>query len=103
MRRIARNLILVVLLAVVLFAPLFEIFDQSGDMDQGSDFVLTLLCVFMATGLFLLCRTIISFLFRFGRIVTIHIPSQVLRWTTRPTEAAPSPPSSLLSFGSLRI
>ena len=102
MRRVKRNLILIIFVAVVVFAPLFEVFDQSGDMYMGSDFVLALLCAFMATGLFLLCRRLFVALFRLLRIATISILSE-LHWANRFSEATPSPPQSLLLLGTLRI
>ena len=102
MQRIIQNPIVLLVLAVVLLAPLFEVFDRSDDMEQGSDFVLALLCVFMATGLFLLCRNVISLLFRLVRIAIIST-TLVHHWANRSTEATPSPPASLLLLGILRI
>src|SRR5881296_2920145 len=102
MWRIARGPILIILLAVVLLAPLFEFFDQSDDMEQGNDFVLALLCVFVATSLFLLCRRVIAFLFRLFLIAT-NSPASVVSVANRLIEAAASPPESLLLLGSLRI
>ena len=102
MQRIIRNPIVLLLLAVVLLAPLFELFDRSDDMEQGSDFVLALLCVFIATGLFLLCRNVISLLFRLVRIAIIST-TPVLHWAKRSTEPTTSPPALLLLLGILRI
>jgi len=101
MRRVTRN-ILIVLLAVVLLGPLFEFFDQSNDMEQGDDFVLALLCVFVATSLFLLCRKMISALFRLFLIARIS-PVSELHAATRSIDAAASPPESVLVLSNLRI
>ena len=102
MRRLTRNPIVIVLLAVVLLAPLFEVFDQSGDMEQGNDFVLALLCVFTASSLFLLCKRVVSFLLRSLREITIS-PSAGMLVAWRMIEVTVSPPESLLLLGSLRI
>src|SRR5437016_4428547 len=102
MWRITRNPILIILLAVVLLAPLFEFFDQSGDMEQGNDFVLALLCVFVATSLFLLCKSAIAFLFRFF-LIGANSPASVVVVANRSIDASASPPESLLLLGSLRI
>src|SRR5262245_26052430 len=102
MQRLIRNPIVLLLLAVVLFAPLFEVFDRSDDVEQGSDFVLALLCAFMATGLFLLCRRVMAVLLRLFRIPRISAPSE-LYWTTRSTEATTSPPELFRLLGTLRI
>ena|SRR5206468_7953611 len=102
MARVRRNRILIVLLAVVLLAPLFELFDESDDIEQGNDFVLALLCVFVATSLFLLCRRLIAFLFSLIQITTIS-PVSVLHAPTRSVDATASPPESLLVLTALRI
>src|SRR5712692_1281237 len=62
MRRMTRNRIVIVLLAVVLIAPLLEFLDQGNDLNPDSDFVRALVCVFVAISLCLLCRGAISFL-----------------------------------------
>src|SRR2546430_4440426 len=102
MWRVTRRPILIILLAVVLLAPLFEFFDQSGDMEQGNDFVLALLCVFMATSLFMLCRRVIAFVFRLFLVAT-NVPVSVVSGASRSIEATASPPESLLLLGSFRI
>ena len=102
MWRITRNPILIILLAVVRLAPLFEFFDQSGDMEQGNDFVLALLCIFVATSLFLLCRSVIAYLFRLF-LIGINSPASVVPMADRSIEATASPPESLLLLSSLRI
>ena len=99
---ITRNPILIILLAVVLLAPLFEFFDQSGDMEQGNDFVLALLCIFVATSLFLLCGSVIAYLFRLF-LIGINSPPSVVSMANRSIEATASPPESLLLLSSLRI
>ena len=105
MRPALRNPIVIVLLAVVVLAPLFELFDESGDMDQGNDFVLALLAAFMAIGLFLICRGVIDLLFRLFRLPVIGTTLQICIFFVgirriRPTA---SPPESFLLLGSLRI
>ena len=102
MARVRRNRILIVLLAVVLLAPLFELFDESDDIEQGNDFVLALLCVFVATSLFWLCRRLIAFLFSLIQITTIS-PVPVLHGPARSVDATASPPESLLVLTALRI
>src|SRR2546425_2672545 len=102
MWRVMRSPILIILLAAVLLAPLFEFFDQSGDMEQGNDFVLALLWVFVATSLFLLCRRVIAFLFRLF-LIAINSPASVVSLANRSIEATASPPESLLLLSSLRI
>src|SRR5947208_10915560 len=99
MWRVMRSRILIILLAVVLLAPLFEFFDQSGDMEQGNDFVLALLCVFMATSLFLLCRRVLAFLFRLFIIAAKPPASVVPAVANRSIDASDSPPESLLLLG----
>ena len=102
MRRVARNPILIVLLALVLLAPLFELFDESRDMEQGNDFVLAILCVFVSAGLFLLCRRLLSVLFQLFLTARVS-PIKVFQAANRSIEATPSPPESLLLLNSLRI
>ena len=102
MWRVTRSPILIILLAVVLLAPLFEFFDQSGDMEQGNDFVLALLCIFVATSLFLLCRRVIAFLFRLF-LIAVSAPASVVPMANRSIETTASPPGSLLLLSSLRI
>ena len=93
---------LIALVAVVLLAPTFELFDQGRDMEQGNDFVLALLCLFVTTSLFLLCRGIIWFLFgTFDAGAISSIPAT--EPADRSTEATQSPPNLLLSIGNLRI
>jgi hypothetical protein len=102
MRRLIRNPIVIVLVALVLLAPLFEFFDRSGDMEQGNDFVLALLCAVTAASLFLLCRRVVSFLLRSFRETT-GSPTAGKSVASRTIEVTASPPESLLLFGSLRI
>lgn len=102
MRRIPRNLILIALLAIVLLAPLFEFFDQTPDLDQNSDLVRALLCIFVGTTLCLLCRRVISFLPRLFRM-TVSPTISAIDSPNRAIEAAVSPPESFLLLGSLRI
>ena len=102
MRRITQNRIVIVLLAVVLLAPLFEFLDQGNDLNPDSDFVRALLCVFVAMSLCLLCRKAISFLPRLFRIATIPSVS-VLHAANGLIETAAFAPESLLLLGSLRI
>jgi len=102
MRRITRNRIVIVLLAVVLLAPLLEFLDQGNDLNPDSDFVRALVCVFVAISLCLLCRGAISFLPRLFRIATIPSVS-VLHAANGLIEAAAFAPESLLLLGSLRI
>jgi hypothetical protein len=102
MRRIPRNLILIGLLAIVLLAPLFEFFDQTPDLDQNSDLVRALLCIFAGTSLCLICRRVMSFLPRLFRMTTIP-PVSAVRPALRTVDAAISPPEPLSLLGSLRI
>jgi hypothetical protein len=101
--RFTRNRILIVVLAIVLLAPLFEVFDHSADMEQGNDFVLALLFMFVATSLFLLCKRMVSFLFRLSFMAATISPVSVRHAANRSIEASASPPQSFLSLGSLRI
>jgi hypothetical protein len=102
MRRSPRNLILIALLAIVLLAPLFEFFDQTPDLDQNSDLVRDLLCIFVGVTLCLLCRRLISFLPWLFRITLIPPVSEV-DTGIRTIEAAVSPPEFFLLLRTLRI
>ena len=102
MRRIPRHLILIVLLAIVLFAPLFEFFDQTPDLDQNSDLVRALLCIFAGTTLCLICRRVISFIPRLFRMTITPRPLTPVTGI-KAVEAAVSPPERFSLLGSLRI
>ena len=102
MHGIPRHAILILLLGVALLAPLFEFFDQGQDLEQGSDFVLVLLSVFVSMGLFVLCTRIVTFLFRL--LVIALIPADTVnRFPNRSIEVEVSPPERLMMLGSLRI
>ena len=75
---------------------------QTPDLDQNSDLVRALLCIFVGTSLCLLCKRVISFLPRSFRI-TVLPPVCVIHKANRTIEAAVSPPESFLLIGSLRI
>ena len=102
MNRVPRHLILILLLGVVLLAPVFELFDQSEDLEQGTDFVLVLLSAFVSMGLFTLCKRIVCFLFRLLLIATVPTDT-VIPFHNRSIEVEISPPKSLVLLGSLRI
>jgi hypothetical protein len=102
MRRSPRNLILIVLLAIVLLAPLFEFFDQTPDLDQNSDLVRALLCIFVGTSLCLICRRVISFLPRLFRMTVIP-PVSAVRTVIRTIEPTVSPPEPFSLLSTLRI
>ena len=102
MHRTALRPILVLLLGFVLLAPIFELFDDSKDVEQGTDFVLMLLCVFISIGLFTLCRRLVSRLFHLFIIAKVperHSGSLPYR----SVQVAVYPPESLAVLGSLRI
>ena len=102
MHGIPRHAILILLLGVALLAPMFEFFDQGQDLEQGSDFVLVLLSVFVSTGLFVLCTRIVTFLFRL--LVIALIPADTVnRFPNRSIEVEVSPPERLMMLGSLLI
>ena len=94
--------IIVLVLGFVLLAPVFELFDDGKDVEQGTDFVLMLLCIFVSIGLFTLCRRLVSLLFQLFIIAKVaeyvsgSLPNQ-------PIQVAVSPPKSLAALGSLRI
>ena len=96
-----RHPILILLLAIVLLAPVFEFFDQSQDMEQGTDLVLVLLCAFVSIGLFILCKRMIHFLFQ---LFIAAIPADaLLPFRNRSVRIDVSPPECLVLRGSLRI
>ena len=102
MRGISRHAILILLLGVALLAPLFEFFDQGQDLEQGSDFVLVLLSVFVSTGLFVLCTRIVNSLFQL--LVIAIIPAETSnRFSNRSIQVEVSPRERLMMLGSLRI
>jgi len=100
-RRILRS-VLILVLGLVLLAPVFELFDDSKDVEQGTDFVLALLCVFISIGLFTLCRRLVSLLFQL--FVIAKVAEQDLGSLLNQSIQVPvSPPESLALLGSLRI
>ena len=100
-RRILRP-ILILVLGLVLLAPVFELFDDSNDVEQGTDFVLVLLSLFVSIGLFILLRQLVSLLFQLFIIAKVAgSPSHSLADT--PIQVAVSPPELLALIGSLRI
>ena len=104
MHRLPRHLIrifLLGLLGVVLLAPLFECFDQSQDLEQGTDLVLVILSLFVSTGLFILCRRIVCFVFRLLLVATI--PADAFVPLNRSIQVEVFPPECLMTLGSLRI
>ena len=101
MHWIRRKTILIVL-GVVLFAPLFESFDRSQDMEQGTDLVLALLCVFVSVGLFTVCKRIISFVLEL--LVTGTIPTDIqIHFSSRSIQVEILPPEHPILPGTLRI
>src|SRR5437870_565326 len=102
MHRALLRPIIVLVLGLVLLAPVFELFDDGKDVEQGTDFVLMLLCIFVSIGLFTLCRRLVSLLFQLFIIAKVaegvsgSLPNQ-------PIQVAVSPPKSLAALGSLRI
>src|SRR5262245_29100014 len=102
MQRAALRPVLILALAVVLLAPIFELFDDGKDMEQGTDFVLMLLSLFLSIGLFTLCRGLVSLLFR------LFVIAKIAERASGPPldqsiEVAVSPPEFLAALGSLRI
>ena len=102
MRGIPQHVIVILLLGFVLLAPLFEIFDQSQDIEQGTDFVLVLLCAFVSIGLFILCKTFVCVLVHLLLIATVPADAFILL-RNRSLEVEISPPKSLVLLGSLRV
>ena len=101
MHQVRRHPIVIVLLGLVLLAPLFEFFDQSQDLEQGSDLVLVLLSVFASAGLFLLCKPVVSILVR---SLLAGIPAEAsLPLLDQSIRVEVSPPECLILLGSLRI
>ena len=101
MHRIPRHPILILLLAIVLLAPVFEFFDQSQDVDEGADLVLVFLSAFASIGLFILCKRMIYFLLQ---VFTAAIPAYaLLPFRNRSVRIDVSPPECLALLGSLRI
>lgn len=102
MRGVRRHPILILLVALVLFAPVFEFFDNTQDVDEGTDLVLVLLSAFASTGLFVICQRILCFLV--GLFLVETIPADTLLPYPNPSiRVEVSPPESLMQLGSLRI
>ena len=99
--RILRS-VLILVLGLVLLAPLFELFDDSKDVEQGTDFVLILLSIFVSIGLFTLCRRLVSLFFQLFVIATIAEPASGFP-PDQAIQVAVSPPESLAALGSFRI
>ena len=102
MNGIPRHAIVILLLGLVFLAPVFELFDHSQDLDQGTDLVFVLLCAFVSMGLFILCTRIIGFLFRLLLIATIPLDT-FIPFHNRPLEVEIFPPESRALLGSFRI
>ena len=102
MQEIRRHPILILLVGVVLLAPAFEFFDQSQDLDQGTDLVLVLISAFASIGLFIICTRMICFLFRLWLIATIPIDA-LFPVPNRSIRVEVPPPECLITLGSLRI
>ena len=100
-RRILRP-ILILVLGLVLLAPVFELFDDSNDVEQGTDFVLMFLAVFVSIGLFTLCRRLVSVLFQLFIIAKLAEPAPG-PLADESIRVAVSPPESLALLCSLRI
>jgi hypothetical protein len=58
MYRTHGHIIIIIVLGLVMLAPAFELFDQSQDLDQGTDFVFVLLLGFVSIGLIILSKRI---------------------------------------------
>ena len=69
MFRAHRHIIIIVVLALVMLAPAFELFDESQDLDQGTDFVFVLLLGFVAIGLIILSKRAPSLLLGVRRVL----------------------------------
>ena len=105
MRRAPRHLILILLLGlagVLLVAPIFECFDESNDLEQGTDIVLLVVSLFVATGLFILCRSIAHLIVGLPRGATVPADTAVL-FLNRSIQVEISPPKVLALLGGLRI
>ena len=99
--RILRS-VLILVLGLVLLAPVFELFDDSNDVEQGTDFVLMLLSLFVSIGLFILLRQLVSLLFQL--FIIAKVAEQDLGSLLNQSIQVPvSPPESLALLGSLRI
>ena len=99
---IPRHAILILLLGLVLLAPVFELFDHTQDLEQGTDLVLVLLSAFVSMGLFILCKKIVCLLFRLLLIATVPADT-FIPFRNRSIQVEVSPPESLALLGSLRI
>ena len=102
MARIVRQTILFLILGVVLFGPLFEAFDSTNDLEQGTDIVLVLLATFVSIALFTVCKRIILAALRFLFIDAVASYSAVLL-SNRSTQVEILPPRSTILLASLRI
>lgn len=95
MFRVQRHIIIIALLAVVMLAPAFELFDQSDDLDQGTDFVFVLLLGFVSIGLIILCKGVTTLLLGMRRVLIgclkreIALPRRPVRFEISP-HIAPS-------------
>ena len=94
--------LLVLLLGLVLLAPVFELFDDGKDVEQGTDFVLMFLAIFVSIGLFTLCTRLVSVLFQLFIIAKVAETASGLL-ADESLKVAVSPPESLALLGSLRI
>lgn len=102
MHQVRQHPILILLIGFVLFAPLFEFFDNSQDVDEGTDLVLVLLSAFVSTGLFVICKSIAYFFVRLFFVQTI--PADALVPLSNPSVRVDgSPPECFMLLGSLRI
>jgi drug/metabolite transporter (DMT)-like permease len=102
MHGIRRRPVLILLVGLVLFAPLFEVFDRSADVEQGTDLVLVLLSAFVSIGLFVICKRMIGLLFWLFLIAKIPVDASPL-FPNRSVRPEISPPECLILLGCLRI
>jgi hypothetical protein len=104
MVRAQRHIIIIIVLALVMLAPAFELFDESEDLDQGTDFVFVLLLGFVSIGLIILCKSVLTLLLGLQRVLLgcLKLGFPLPRRTTR-FEIAPHIPLLPLSPSPLRI
>jgi hypothetical protein len=98
MVRTQRHLIIIIVLALVMLAPAFELFDESQDLDQGTDFVFVLLLGFVSIGLIILCKSVLTLLLGLERVFVgclklgFPLPRRTIRFEISPhIRLSPSP------------
>jgi hypothetical protein len=102
MRPILRQLGVLAFIAVVAFVPFFELFEEGHDLEQGTDFVQSLLEALTCGALAVLLTKLFAFFLRWLQFCRIP-PESFCSIRNRALGVEPAPPKNVHTLCILRI